>query len=98
MRYDLFLFLYSYAVIATGIIIYGIGHYLLIIKNKSAAEAQLAFKEDITLKFVKKTALIVLCLAALLASAYVSQNLSRFLSVSLGLGIMFYLLLQQRKY
>jgi hypothetical protein len=96
LRYDLFLFIFSYGGITACIIAYGIMHYLLILKNRSAAEAMRALKEEVTYAFVKKTAKIVLCLASLLSSSYVSQNLSRFITVSLGLGMMFYLLLHRR--
>jgi hypothetical protein len=96
LRYDFFLFIFSYCGIAACIIVYGIMRYILILKNRSAAEVLRAFKEEVTRAFVKKTAQIVLCLASLLSSAYVSQNLSRFITVILGLGMMFYILLHRR--
>ncbi|MDR2124887.1 MAG: hypothetical protein LBP38_07930 [Desulfovibrio sp.] len=96
LRYDLFLFTFSYGVITACIVVYGIMRYFLILKNRSTAEVLRAFKEEVTGTFVKKAAQIVLCLASLLSSAYVSQNLSRFLAVTLGLGMMFYLLLRRR--
>jgi hypothetical protein len=96
LRHDLFLFIFSYAGIVAGIIAYGIMRYLLILKNRSAAEAMRIFKEEVTRAFVKKGAQVVLCLAALLSSAYVSQNLSRFITVTVGLGMMFYLLLRRK--
>jgi hypothetical protein len=96
LRYDLFLFIFSYIGIVACIIVYGIMRYLLILKKQSSAEALRIFKEEVTRTFVKKTAQIVLCLASLLSSAYVSQNLSRFITVTVGLGMMFYLLLRRR--